>query len=242
MPHIVITGASQGIGAALAKAFATVPEARLALVARSEENLNRVAEDCRALGAVADVYPCDITDERAVADMTEAALGKWDGACDAVVNNAGHFLMRSADIEPADFRAQIDVNLTSAFLVTRGFLKPMQRAKSGHVFFIASTAAFEAYPGNFAYVPAKHGLLGLSRALRLETEQDNIRVTCVMPSSTLTTGWQRYFDPEGVPEEGLMKPEDIAQVVLDVFRMKGSAVVEEVVVRPQRKVMSPLKE
>src|SRR5690606_38076146 len=90
MPTVVVTGASQGIGAAVAEAFAAEPGARLALVARSREKLEALAGRCRARGAEAVVHVCDVTDEAAVGAAAGAIVGQW-GAPDVLVNNAGLF-------------------------------------------------------------------------------------------------------------------------------------------------------
>lgn len=229
MPTVVITGASQGIGQAVAEAFSTEPAAQIALIARNEENLRDVADRCTALGAEAAAFPCDVTDEKAVNRTADAILGRW-GAPDVLVNNAGSFAPGGLlAMTPAVFREQIDVNLTSAFLVSRAFLEPMIRAARGTIFFMGSVASIQAYPGSIAYCAAKHGLLGLARVIREETREQNIRVTTLLPGATYTASWQS----SGLPEERFMPPEDIARTVLDVYRLDPRTVVEEILLRPQ---------
>jgi NAD(P)-dependent dehydrogenase (short-subunit alcohol dehydrogenase family) len=129
----------------------------------------------------------------------------------------------------ADFRAQVDVNLNSAFIVTKAFLAEMVSRGSGMFFLMASVAAFRAYPAGVAYGASKHGLLGLARALREETRERGIRVTTVMPGATWTPSWHGAGHPEG----RMMPVADIAALVLSAWRLSDRSVVEEIVVRPQ---------
>lgn len=229
MPIVVVTGASQGIGQAIAEAFAAEPAAQIALIARNEKSLRNVADRCTALGAEAAVFPCNVTSEEAVNRAADAILQRW-GAPDVIVNNAGSFAPGGLlAMTPATFREQIDVNLISAFLVSRAFLEPMIQAGRGTIFFMGSVASIQAYPGSIAYCAAKHGLLGLARVIREETREKNIRVTTLLPGATYTASWSG----SGLPEERFMPPEDIARTVLDVYRLDPRTVVEEILLRPQ---------
>lgn len=226
---IVITGASQGIGRALAEVFAREEGARLALVARTEEKLRAVAEACEAAGAEAAVYPCDVTADAAVRRMARAVEQAW-GAPDILVSNAGAFTpspLQETSVE--SFRQQIDVNLTAAFVVTQAFLPKMLQRGRGHLFYMASVAALRAYPGSVAYCAAKHGLLGLARVVREETKSRGLRVTTLLPGATRTPSWEGTE----LPDERFMPPEDIARAVRDAYHLSDRTVVEELVLRPQ---------
>jgi NADP-dependent 3-hydroxy acid dehydrogenase YdfG len=231
---IVITGASQGIGAAIARAFARkqVGDAptRIALAARSADGLNTVADTVREQGAEALVCPTDVTDDEAVAQMAERVLEDW-GAPDVLVNNAGMFRFAPLDELSIDgFRDQIDVNLTGAFAVTQAFLPAMRERKTGHLFFMASVASIQAYPGNAGYCAAKHGLRGLARVVREETKEDGLRVTTVIPGATRTPTWEGTE----LPDERFMAAEDVAQAVVDATGLSPRTVVEELLLRPQK--------
>lgn len=229
MPLAVVTGASHGIGRAVAVAFAREPEARLALVSRNESLLEETRALCRGEGAEAELYLCDVTDEEAVKATAATMRERW-GTPDVLVNNAGLFEPGPIqDTSNAVFRNQIEVNLISAFIVTRAFLDEMITRGSGHIFFMCSVASIKAYPGGAAYCAAKHGLLGLARSLREETKKDGLRVTAVIPGATFTRSWEGA----GLPEERFIPAEDIADALLNAYRLSSRSVVEEIILRPQ---------
>ncbi|MDX1439461.1 MAG: SDR family oxidoreductase [Rubricoccaceae bacterium] len=231
MPVVVVTGASQGIGAAIADMFADAyaAEVKLALVARSKGKLEQVAGRCRDFGARAEVFPCDVADEEAVNVMARQVQDRF-GTADVLVNNAGIFVPGSfLETGIEQFRDELNINLTSTFLVTRAFLNGMLERGSGDVFFMASVASIQGYPGGFTYCVAKHGLLGLARALREETKERGIRVMALLPGATRTASW----DGTELPDERFIDAKDIAKAVLDAHRLSERAVVEEILIRPQ---------
>ena len=229
MPTVFITGASQGIGRAIAEAFADEPDTRIALAARSQGKLNDVADACRARGAEALVVPLDVTDDAMVRRAAETVMEQW-GPPDVLVNNAGIFTYAPLDELTLDgFREQIDVNLTGAFAVTQAFLPAMRERNRGHLFFMGSVASLQAYPGNAGYCAAKHGLRGLARVVREETKDEGVRVTTVIPGATRTPTWEGT----DLPDERFMPPEDIAQAVVDAYHLSDRTVLEELILRPQ---------
>jgi NAD(P)-dependent dehydrogenase (short-subunit alcohol dehydrogenase family) len=224
----VVTGASQGIGAAIAETFAGEPGIRLALVARHAKNLEKVATRCRARGAEVLVCPCDLTREAEVGAMAESVRTRL-GSPDLLVNNAGSFVRADLlQMDYSEFQAVLDANLSSAFLVTRAFVGEMQARKRGTIFYIASVASLKAYPESGAYCAAKHGLLGLARAFRACTQGSGLRISTLMPGATQTPSW----DSDSVPPERLMPAEDIATAVLDIYKLSDRSVVEEMILRP----------
>lgn len=228
-PVVLITGASQGIGAEIAKVFAReVRGVRLALVARNEKKLAAVAKGCARLGAGVEVFGCDVAEEDAVTAMA-AAVKERVGEVDVLVNNAGAFkpepFVRSS---VANFDEMIRVNLRSAFLVSRALVPGMIERGRGDVFFMSSIAGLGAYPNSAAYCAAKFGVTGLAKVLRAETKGTGVRVCCVHPGATWTPSWSG----SGVEEERIMPAADVARAFFDVYRMSRRTVVEEIVLRP----------
>jgi NADP-dependent 3-hydroxy acid dehydrogenase YdfG len=230
-PVVLITGASQGIGAAIAKVFAQeVRGVRLALVARNARNLGTVARACAKLGATVETWTCDVSDEAAVAAMAKAVAQRF-GAVDMLINNAGVFAGAPfAELGVADFDRIIAANLRSAFLVTRAMVPAMVRRKRGDVFFMSSIAGRGAYPNGAAYCAAKFGVSGLAQVLRAETKGTGVRVCCVYPGAT----WSPSWSGSGIAEQRIMPATDVARAFLDVYRLSRRTVVEEIVLRPQR--------
>ncbi len=225
----VVTGASQGIGRAIAIEFAERDGAQVVLVARSASKLEATAGACRERGSEALVVPTDVTDDAAVAEMADTVRDAW-GVPDVLVNNAGMFTYAPLDeLTLAGFREQIDVNLTGSFAVTQAFLPAMRERGTGHLFYMGSVASVKAYPGNAGYCAAKHGVRGLARVVREETKDEGLRVTTVVPGATDTPTW----DGVDLPEERFMPPEDVAQSVVDAYHLSDRTVLEELLLRPQ---------
>lgn len=230
LPVVLITGASQGIGAALARTFAAELPCRLALVARNEKNLHAVARDCVKAGAEVEIFPCDVTAEKSVHRMARIVAGHFGGV-DVLINNAGVFVPAPfVKTTAAQFDRVVAANLRSAFLVTHEFLPAMLKRRRGDVFFMSSIAGLQAYPDGAAYCAAKFGVTGLAKVLRAETRGTGVRVCCVHPGATWTPSWAG----SGVKPGRLMPAEDIARAVLDVYRLGRRTVVEEIVLRPER--------
>jgi NAD(P)-dependent dehydrogenase (short-subunit alcohol dehydrogenase family) len=229
-PVIVVTGASQGLGAAIARALAReFPGARLALVARSVRNLAAVARSCRmGRDGVVATFACDVTDAVAVGAMA-ADVRKRLGVPSVLVNNAGKFLGRPfLETTAAEFEGQLNVNLRSAFLVSRAFVPAMARRGSGDVINISSIAGRQAYPNGAAYCAAKYGLTGLSAVMRSELKARGVRVCCVHPGATWTPSWQG----SGISPRRMMPADDVAAAIVAVVRLGPRTVVEEIVLRP----------
>ncbi|MGE3477332.1 MAG: SDR family NAD(P)-dependent oxidoreductase [Rhodospirillaceae bacterium] len=179
--HAVITGGGGGIGAAVADALAG-QGAKLTLVGRSLEKLQKKAATLKG----AHVAAADVTDAAAVAVAIKSGV-KVHGPAAILINNAGAAPSRKfLDTDLATWRQTLDVNMTGAFLCAQAVLPGMITAKWGRIVNVASVVGLIGYKGIAAYVAAKHGLVGLTRALALEYADLGITVNAVCPNFTDT--------------------------------------------------------
>lgn len=188
---ILITGASSGIGAALAQVLAEqCPEIRLVLAARRAERLEDVAIACRQAGADVLVVPTDMTQPSQIEALAAAALHQF-GRVDAVVNNAGYGQMGPIELIPtAAVHQQFTVNLLAPLTLIRALIPSMRSQGGGRIVNISSLGGRLAFPFGGLYSSSKFALEGLSDALRMELEPFNIAVSVVEPGPVST----EFFD------------------------------------------------
>jgi NAD(P)-dependent dehydrogenase (short-subunit alcohol dehydrogenase family) len=204
----VVTGASRGIGRAIALRLAEAG-ADLALWARGAQALQRIADEVIALGGRALATVCDVADPADVQQAAEA-VRRTLAPVTIVVNNAGAVLRKpTVEITDAEWRRIMAVNLDGTFYVTRAFLPDLTRA-SGRVINISSIAGREGTPLLAAYCAAKHGIVGLTRALAEELRAAKVCVNAICPGSVDTNMLR-----DGMPGASAdMSPDDIARTAL----------------------------
>ncbi|HTC24341.1 MAG TPA: SDR family NAD(P)-dependent oxidoreductase [Gemmatimonadales bacterium] len=205
----IVTGASRGIGAAVAAAFGAAG-ARVVRVARS---FTPGTHD-----GVHDI-PCDMSDPAAVARLTEDVLTRL-GTPDIVVNNAGIFdRIPFEQADPSQLERHLAVNLVGPFALARGFLPPMRVRGSGLLVTVGSIADHVAFPENTIYSTTKYGLRGLHETLAVEYRGTGVRCTLVSPGPTDTALWDAV-DPDNrpgfVPRHAMLRPADVAEAILFV--------------------------
>jgi NAD(P)-dependent dehydrogenase (short-subunit alcohol dehydrogenase family) len=181
----IVTGASRGIGRAIALGFAR-EGARLVLAARTESNLQEVAEEIHALDRRALAAPCDVTDEKQVKSMVAAVLEEY-GRIDVLVNNAGLGSFRPIyGTRLSNWDYMLAVNLTSSFLCMKHVWKPMRQAGGGSIINMSSTSGTRAYPMYASYSASKWGQVGLTKTAAEEGKSENIRVNAIAPGKVDT--------------------------------------------------------
>ena len=204
----VVTGASRGIGRAIARRLAEAG-ADVALLARDLDELARVAGEIAATGGKAVPLVCDVTDAAAV-ERTASTIRTAMPPVRVVVNNAGMVIRKAtAELTDAEWREVMAVNLDGTFFVTRAFLHDLTRER-GRVINIASIAGREGTPLLAAYCAAKHGVLGLTRSLAEELRAAKVCVNAICPGS-VDTAMLRQGLPDARPD---MTPDDIARTAL----------------------------
>ena len=190
----MITGGGHGIGAAIAEALAALG-AELSLLGRNVARLEAHAAVLReGYGVSVETFECDVADEVAV-DGAFAASRERLGDAHVLVNNAGQAESAAfTDTPRALWDRMLAVNLTGTYLCARQVLPAMLAARAGRIVNVASTAGLRGYPKTAAYCAAKHGVIGLTRALALETAKSGITVNAVCPGYTDTEMAQRAVD------------------------------------------------
>ena len=181
----VITGASKGLGRAMALALGGAG-ARLALVSRDRQQLKATAEAAHALGAEAKIFQTDVTQEEEVRRLEKEVINGF-GHVHILINNAGINIRKPViDFTLAEWRAVLDTNLTGAFLACRSFVPHMKGQGYGRILNLTSIMSHVALPGRSAYAASKSGLLGFTRALALELAPEQITVNGISPGPIAT--------------------------------------------------------
>lgn len=212
----LVTGASGGIGAEIARALHGAG-ASVTLSGTRVEPLEALAQE---LGARAHVLPCNLSDAASVEALPKAAAEKM-GSVDILVNNAGitrdNLFMRMSDEEWASV---IEVNLTSTFRLCRGVLRGMMKARWGRIVNISSVVGATGNPGQGNYAASKAGMVGMSKSLAAEVASRNITVNCVAPGFITTAMTDKLNEDQkariltAVPAGRMGEPREIAAAVL----------------------------
>jgi short-subunit dehydrogenase len=229
--NVVITGASRGIGKAIALEFAS-HGAKLFLTASNEEKLQRTDAEIRRLfpDTNVSIAVADLSNKEATIHLGNSILGAFNNTIDILVNNAGSFEPGSVHNEPDGLlEKQIATNLYSAYHLTRTLIGVMMKRKSGHIFNMCSIASLNAYPNGGAYSISKFALLGFSKNLREEMKPHNIKVTSIMPGAVLTDSWSGFDNSQ----KRIMEASDIAKTIYSCTQLSAAACIEEIVIRPQ---------
>ncbi len=224
----VITGASHGLGRAVAMKLAGLG-AHTVLLARRPDPLNQVAETIQANGGAASIYPCDVSDAESV-KANAARIQDAFGAVDILINNAGIPAPRSfEETDSSDWDAVIGVNLSGVFYLTRALWDCLLSAESAYVLNISGTAGLRG-GGSPAYGSSKFGLTGLNYAIAQAGKAQNIRSTILYPGG-MDTGWRGA--PIGVLRRSeSMDPDVVADMVAHLVTSPPEFVVNEAVLNP----------
>jgi short-subunit dehydrogenase len=229
--NIVITGASKGMGKALALKFATQKN-NIFICARNENELANAAQEIKEKNnaAVVEYFAADLS-EKPSAQKFSGWLADQNITPDILINNAGHFIPGSIyNEEEGTLEKMIAINLYSAYHVTRALLPSMMKKKAGHIFNMCSIAALKAYSNGGSYSISKYALMGFSKNLREELKPYNIKVTTVYPGAVYTASWEG----SGIEPSRIMEVNDIAEMIYASSLLSPQACVEDIVIRPQQ--------
>lgn len=233
----VVTGATRGVGEAIAHRLASMG-AHVVLVARRADSLKRMCEQIIASGGAASTFACDLTDASAVAQLGEAVARDYKG-CDILVNNAavgldGKFLH---EVPPEEWDLVFNTNLRGPYLMIRALAPLMIAARSGYIVNISSLAGRNPLPKGAAYAASKWGLNGLTYSVAEELRQYNIRVSVIAPGS-INTDFNDHSGrgaASGKDPNKKLQPDQIAAVVAMLVTQPAQSFISEVQMRPTQK-------
>jgi len=226
--NIVITGGSKGMGKAMADKFASAKN-NLFICSRNEKELAETANEISKINrSIVKYFAADLSDKNEVNRFAQW-ISDQHIQIDILINNAGQFIPGSIyNEEEGTLQKMININLFSAYHLTRALLPLMMQKKSGHIFNISSIAALKAYANGGSYSISKYALMGFSKNLREELKPHNIKVTTVYPGAVYTSSWE---GADILPSR-IMEANDIAAMVYSASLLSPQACVEDIVIRP----------
>lgn len=227
--NILITGASKGIGKAIAIVFAK-NNFNIAICSRDKNQIDLFADELNKdyPSIIVIAKSCDISQKEQVDEYSKIVKSKFK-TIDVLVNNAGVFHEgKIYNEEEGNLEKTMATNLFGAYHITRAFMDVMIKQKSGHIFNISSIAGMEPYENGSSYSISKYALNGFSKNLREEMKPFNIRVTNVLPGAVWTDSWK----DTSLPKERFIMPEDVANAILHTYQLSPQTVVEEIILRP----------
>ena len=224
----LITGATRGIGLAIARALAA-QGCNLILTARDQSALRRVSRELASPKTKILAHPCDVRDPQSVDDLFRAIRRQFK-RLDILINNAGiaHANLTVEKLPLPLWHDVLDTNLTGMFLVTQAALAIMK--SGGTIVNNLSVVANRVFAGSAAYAASKHGALGLTNTLREELRPKGIRVIGLLPGATDTAIWNTFW-PQA-PRNKMMSPATIAQAVVSAITLPPNATVETLEILP----------
>lgn len=219
-PVALVTGASKGIGRAIALRLAVTHD--IIAAARSEDALDELGAEIAEAGGRCHTVVVDVSDPRLVAEAFR------DVRADVLVNNAGvGHLKPFLELTPEEWHQMVDVNFNALYHVTRAVLPGMVERKRGHVIVIGSLAGRNTFVGGSCYAATKHAVNGFAESLMLEVRDANVKVSVVMPGSVATE-----FSPKHGDTSWMLQAEDIAEAVAYAVETPPNVNVSRIEMRP----------
>ena len=226
-----VTGASTGIGKAIAEKFSK--EGCIVVVtARRKSRLVRIVSEIKFAGREASAFVCNVMSERSVF-LTAKRIREKYGTIDVLINNAGATVFKSfLETKTQDYNNVIDTNLKGPFLCMKAVLPQMIKKKHGSIINILSVAASTAFENSAVYSASKAGMSAMANCIRTEVRRYDIKICNIFPGAVDTAMWeskarQRY-------RNRMMTPADIAEITFDVYNKPKKVVIEDLIVRPVR--------
>jgi len=229
MPYAIVTGASQGIGKAIAEKL-LANGFSVAACARTQGTLQATVNEWRNKYPDAEIvaFNADLGEEQGVQAFADRVLSAFPGV-DLLINNAGTYEPgKIIDEVDGQLEQMIRVNLYSAYRLTRKVVPAMIKKGSGHIFNMCSVASLKAYPNGGSYSISKYALLGFTDNLREELRPHNVKVTAICPGAV----WSPSWEGSGVEPGRIMEANDVAEMLWATYSLSAQAVTETIVMRP----------
>jgi 3-oxoacyl-[acyl-carrier protein] reductase len=225
---IWITGASSGIGKALALEFAKIG-CNVFVSARRAQELERLRDESGKLGDNIFPFPCNVASSTNVDQTVKKIVNEYDLNC--LINNAGVTSFKNAsDNSVNEINDIINTNLLGSIYSIKSVLPTFIKNESGTIINILSVVVDKTFTRSSVYAASKMGLLGYSNSLREEVRKHNIRVINVIPGATETSMWSQEIRKEKA--DLMMNPESIARIIVSAYLQKDNLVTEEILLRP----------
>ncbi|WP_026464856.1 SDR family NAD(P)-dependent oxidoreductase [Adhaeribacter aquaticus] len=228
--YILVTGGTKGIGRAIIERFAA-DGFHIITCARKEADLKALKLEIEQKYTFSKVFyqATDVSDKLSLESFIRY-VRSLNVKVDVLVNNAGLYVPgKITEEDSTTLQYMVETNLYSAYYITKGFVGDMIKRKSGHIFMLCSTASIIPYANGGSYCISKFALYGMTKVLREELKDHQVKVTAVLPGATFTASW------EGVdlPLDRFMRSEDVASAISNAYYMSPNSVVEEILIRPQ---------
>lgn len=224
----LITGATKGMGLAIAETLAQNGY-HLLLCARDTQALDRIQQRFKQSYPQVHVayHTCDLSEKQQVHQLAQWAMN--EGTVDILINNAGMYRPVSIlDESTEDYESQMQLNYYAPYYLSQAIGRSMRKNHRGHIINISSIASREPVASAGTYTVTKCAIRGLTQVLRDELQPFGVKVTEIIPGSTLTSSWEGT----NIPSDRFVQPEDIAQVVLTALKMSNGANIDEIVIKP----------
>ena len=227
---IVITGGSKGIGNSIAHKFVK-KNYNIITCSRSKNNLSELTKQLKKINSKIKIYTIDVdlSIKNDCIKFCEFVKSKTRNI-DVLVNNVGTYVPgKIIDEKEGNLEHMINTNLYSNYTITRGLISIFLRQQKGHIFNICSIASKVAYGDGGSYSISKFAFYGMSKCLRQELKEYNVKVTSILPGATRTGSW----DGTSLGDERFVNPDDISESIYSAFNTSVGGTIEEIIIRPQ---------
>lgn len=229
---IVVTGGTKGIGRSIVQKFIE-NGFDVAICSRNQADLEQVKQQLNKVfpNNIVHIFKADLS-KKSDCDRFITFLKNLENPIEVLVNNTGFYIPGQViSEEEGVLESMIATNLYSAYNLTRGLIGEMISRKKGHIFNICSIASIIPYPNGGSYSISKYAMYGMTQVLREELKPHGVKVTAVLPGATRTASWDGFAD--SMPEDRLMDPNDVAEMIYSTYSLSARSVVEEIIIRPQ---------